>query len=226
VPAVTRILAIDTASDVCAVGVALPDGRALVESRTVGRGHAEILMPMIEKVLAEAGVALADLDRIAVTVGPGSFTGVRVGVAAARGLALATGVPAVGISTLAVHAAEARALGAGAVLAVVAAGRGQIYGARYDGDGKETMAAAVATPQVFAARVDGATAIAGSGSDLVLAALPMSPRVVVAHRKGTADMGVLLRLAADAPLSGEAPRPLYLRAPDARPQVGAAVARR
>src|SRR5262245_23973062 len=76
------------------------------EARTTG--HAERLMPIVEQTLARSSVALADIDRLAVSVGPGSFTGVRVGVAAARALALATGKPAVGVTSLAAIAHQAR----------------------------------------------------------------------------------------------------------------------
>ena len=91
------ILGIDTSAGQCAV--ALVDGaRAWSRAAEMTRGHAEALFPMIEDVLAEAGAGFADLTRIAVCTGPGSFTGLRVGVAAARGLALGCGVPAIGIT--------------------------------------------------------------------------------------------------------------------------------
>ncbi len=178
-----RLLAIDTSWEACSVGV-VADGRRVTRSQIVGRGHAEILMGMIEGVLAEAGLAAGDLERIAVTVGPGSFTGLRVGIAAARGLALVLGKVAVGIGTLAVHAGEARAAnGARAVLAVLAAGRGEIYGAIYAADGGEVLSPRAASAEVLAAEVTDGTLLAGSGADLVLAALPMDVRPVVAHRR-------------------------------------------
>src|SRR6266404_2143129 len=98
------LLAIDTAGPDCAVALArsgADGGKILVRtSERIGRGRAERLMPMIESALAEAGADFADLDRVAVTTGPGSFTGVRVGIAAARGLALALDIPAVGVRSL------------------------------------------------------------------------------------------------------------------------------
>src|ERR1700688_4483019 len=101
------ILAIDTALDACAAGVLDTDAHQLIaqESQAMKRGHAEALMPLIARVMKESGVAFADLDRVAVTTGPGSFTGLRVGISAARGIALATDKPAVGISTLTAYAA-------------------------------------------------------------------------------------------------------------------------
>ncbi len=221
-----RLLAIDTSSEACAVGVV--DGvRAVMRSETVGRGHAERLMGMIEAALRESDLKPADLDCIAVTVGPGSFTGLRVGIAAARGLALAIGRPAVGIGTLAIHAEAARATaGSHSVLAVLAAGRGELYGAVYAADGSEREAPRAATAQVLAALVGPGIVIAGSGADLVLAALPMDMKPVVAHRSASPDISALCRLAVLAPSPVAPPKPLYLRLPDAKPQDGARIARR
>ncbi|MEM1297764.1 MAG: tRNA (adenosine(37)-N6)-threonylcarbamoyltransferase complex dimerization subunit type 1 TsaB [Pseudomonadota bacterium] len=90
------ILGIDTSAGQCAV--ALVGDWVWARSEAMQRGHAEALFPMIEAVLAEAGVGYADLTRVGVCTGPGSFTGIRVGVAAARGLALGCGIPAIGIT--------------------------------------------------------------------------------------------------------------------------------
>lgn len=230
-PASMRLLAIDTASEACAAAL-LDGGRLVVRSARVGRGHAEVLIGQIAAVLAEANLKPAALDRIAVTVGPGSFTGLRVGIAAARGLALATGKPAVGIPTLAVHAEAARAIvGDRSILAVIDAGRGEIYGALYassgaEGDGAGSVAEA-ASAQVFAARVASGVVLAGSGADLVMAGLPMDLQPVIAHRDASPDIAALVRLAAAAPDPGRVPpRPLYLRPPDAKPQTAARIARR
>jgi tRNA threonylcarbamoyladenosine biosynthesis protein TsaB len=94
------ILAIETGSRSCSVAVftSLPDIPAFLHENT-DHGHATMLMPMIERAMAKAGCDYADLARIAVAVGPGSFTGIRVGLAAALGLSLASGIPAVGISS-------------------------------------------------------------------------------------------------------------------------------
>jgi tRNA threonylcarbamoyladenosine biosynthesis protein TsaB len=224
-----RLLVIDTGSDACSVAVADGD-RIFARSEIVGRGHAEILFPLIEQALAAAQLTVHDLARIAVTVGPGSFTGVRVGVAAARGFALALGQKAVGIGTLAVHAEEARALcGARPVLAVLAAGRGELYGALYAADGSEQAPPRAAEPAAFAALArqtagDGALVIAGSGADAVLTALGRD--LPVAHRHAVANAAALVRLAQAAPPATVSPRPLYLRPPDAKPQAAAALLHR
>ena len=221
-----RLLAIDTALEACSVGV-ITDGGILTRCEIVGRGHAEALMGMIESTLAEARLAVADLDRIAVTVGPGSFTGLRVGIAAARGLALVLGRAAVGVGTLAVHAEEARTMcGRHAVLAVLAAGRDEIYGAIYAADGSERLTPRAAPAEVLAAAVEHGMLIAGSGADLILAALPMDTTARIAHRHSAPDIAALCRLALIAPVPIASPRPLYLRPPDAKPQAAARIAHR
>ena len=102
------ILAIDTALDACAAAVLDTDASKVgaQESLPMKRGHAEALMPLIARVMRESGIGFAALDRIAVTTGPGSFTGLRVGLSAARGIALAAGRPAVGLTTLTAYAAS------------------------------------------------------------------------------------------------------------------------
>ena len=96
-----RVLAIDTALEACSAAVLDTEQAAITahESLAMVRGHAEALMPLVARVLDRAGLEFAALDRIAVTTGPGSFTGLRVGIAAARGIALAAGKPAVGLTT-------------------------------------------------------------------------------------------------------------------------------
>ena len=221
-----RLLAIDTALEACSVGV-VSGAATVTRTEVVGRGHAEILFGMIEAAMAEADLAFADLDRIAVTVGPGSFTGLRVGIAAARGLALVVGCPTVAITTLAVHAEEVRhELGPTAVLAVLAAGRGALYAQRFAEDGAEDGPAEVNTAETIAGRIAANTLIAGSGADALAEILGDEAVARTVHRHSAPDIAALLRLAERAPPSAGALRPLYLRPPDAKPQVGAAVARR
>src|ERR671919_2242252 len=102
-----RVLAIDTALAACSAAVLDTRHVAVVASETLPmvRGHAEAIMPLIARVMDQAGAEFAGLDRIAVTTGPGSFTGLRVGISAARGIALAAAKPSVGLSTLAAYAA-------------------------------------------------------------------------------------------------------------------------
>ncbi len=221
-----KLLAIDTAFEACSVAVAADDAAAVIRSEVVDRAHAERLMPMIREAMDAAGLAFADLDRIAVTVGPGSFTGLRIGIAAARGLALVTGAEAVGIGTLAVHAEQARAeLGACPILAVLVAGRGDVYGQNFAADGREEGPAEAGSPAAFARRLGANTLIAGSGADALASVLGKEAEARTVHRRSVPDPAALVRLARAAPPPMVPPRPLYLRPPDARPQ-HAAVARR
>jgi tRNA threonylcarbamoyladenosine biosynthesis protein TsaB len=219
-----RLLAIDTSAELCSVGLA-GAGAPVVLSAAVDRAHAERLMPMVAEAMRAAGLGFGDLDRIAVTVGPGSFTGVRIGVAAARGLALATGVPAVGIGTLAVHAEAARGtVGEVPVVVAIAAGRGEIYAQRFAADGAPEGDAQLGPPAAALALIDSSVVFAGSGADALLRIAGSANRV--ANREASPDAAALLRLAARAAPPSAAPRPIYLRPPDAKPQVNAQVARR
>jgi tRNA threonylcarbamoyl adenosine modification protein YeaZ len=220
-----RLLAIDTSLEACSVGVARDDAPPVLQSESIGRGHAERLFGMIRSAMTEAGLAFSDLDRIAVIVGPGSFTGLRVGIAAARGLALVVERPVVGVGTLAVHAATARRLaGPRPVLALLDARRGELYGQAFAADGAALGEPAVAAAEVFAAQVTAGMALAGSGAGLVAAKLAAGGADIV-HRHSAPDLAALVELARDAPPATAPPRPLYLRAPDARPQAGKQVAR-
>src|SRR6187431_3120844 len=124
-----RVLAIDTALEACAAAVLDTErGMVVSESLPMVRGHAEALMPLIGRVMKQAETAFSALDRIAVTTGPGSFTGLRVGIAAARGIALAATKPAFGLSTLSAYAAPLIAKDDSIpVMAVIDARHGQVY---------------------------------------------------------------------------------------------------
>jgi tRNA threonylcarbamoyl adenosine modification protein YeaZ len=214
-----NLLVIDAALEACSVGVAVGDGDPILNTAVVGRGHGERLMPMIADAMTRAGLAFDDLDRIGVTIGPGSFTGVRLGVAAARGLALVTGAAAVGVGTLAVHAAEAVAAGGGRpIVAVLAAGRGEVYGQRFTADGEEDGPPEAASAPVWAARVAADAIVAGSGADALAAILGEAWTGRVAHRRSAPDVATLIKLARAAPRPDRPPRPAYLRQPDAKPR--------
>jgi tRNA threonylcarbamoyl adenosine modification protein YeaZ len=223
-PAPMRLLAIDTAYEACSVGIAGGAGAPVLLTEVIGRGHAEKLMGMIEAVMQEAGLAFADLDRIAVTVGPGSFTGVRVGIAAARGLALVSGTPVVGIGTLAALAEAAREkVGAAPVLAVIDARRDEVYAQAFAADGSERSAPLAISAAAAASMLTPDMQLAGSGADLVRAAAGRDVHVI--HRDSSPDIAAVLRLGAHAPAPSAPPKPLYLRPPDAKPQAAARIAR-
>lgn len=226
-----RVLAIDTALEACAAGVFDTEGHDLLlasESRPMGRGHAEALMPLVARVMDAAALDFPDLDRIAVTVGPGSFTGLRVGIAAARGLALATGKPAVGVSTLAAYAAPHRAAGEGrTVVAAIDARHDLVYVQIFGPDGRAPTAPALcACGQVARAVPPGQAILVGSGAAPVAAQWPttLAPPIIDACR--APELAFIAWLGAAADAAHALPKPLYLRAADARPQDAARLPRR
>ncbi len=120
-----NLLAIETATESCSAAL-LGDGRLLLRSELAPRRHAELLLPMCEELLVEAGLKRRDLDAIAVGCGPGAFTGVRLAISVAQGIALALDIPVVAVSSLAALAMQAPDNGA-AILAVIDARMGEIY---------------------------------------------------------------------------------------------------
>ncbi len=227
-------LAFDTCFAACSAAATwhTPDGVAgAYRFERLLRGHAERLTPMIGEVMAEAPFDYREIARIVVTTGPGTFTGQRVGIAAARALALATGAPIGTLSSLAVMAYTAAhdipAEVAGQVLAVaVDARRDEIYFQCFEGPGWTPLGApALVAPSDAARRLAGRSAIAvGSGAELVAAAARDRGHVVPAR---LAELMPDVRHVPDAAVAAgpERPRPLYLRPPDAKPQHGASLAR-
>ncbi len=212
-----RLMIVDTALGLCTAGVFAVDGadaRQLgLRSEPMVKGHSERIAGFARDAAAEAGVAFADLDRIGVTVGPGSFTGLRVGLAFAQGLAAALGRPVVGISALDALAASVGE--APAVAALIDARRGQVY-ARFWRDGGPEGPAEALTLEAAGGRIErlGSDAVLiGSGAALFAEVVPdMSLRLIA----GPAPQA-LARLAAAADPAIAPPAPLYLRAPDATP---------
>src|SRR6266700_2624425 len=171
-----RVLAIDTALEACSAAV-LDSGRGgIIASETVAmtRGHAEAVMPLIARVMDLADVEFAELDRIAVTTGPGSFTGLRVGISAARGIALAAGKPAIGLSTLAGFAAPLIAEDDSThVVAAIDARHEQVYLQVFGSGGRTVVAPRVASVRDAArAAMTGPTRIVGSAASKLAAAWP------------------------------------------------------
>src|SRR6266700_7345174 len=141
------ILAIDTALDACSAAVLDTNASKIIaqESQAMKRGHAEALMPLIARVMQASGIAFTSLDRIAVTTGPGSFTGLRVGLSAARGIALAADKPVVGLTTLTAYAAPVVSQDAGQpVISAIDARHDQVYFQVVGGDGSALIEPRVA----------------------------------------------------------------------------------
>lgn len=213
------ILGLDSSGAACSVAVVADDRLLARRLVPMARGHAEALMPMIEAALADAEIGFASLDRIAVTVGPGSFTGLRTGLAAAKGLALALDRPAVGVTSFeAVAYAVSRDNPAAAPIAVaLETKRADLYFQLFDDALDALCRPSVLAPEEAAARCPaGAFRIAGDAAARLEGALsPRDTPPSVVHI-GPVDAACVARLAArrdaaDAPL-----RPLYLHRPQAR----------
>ena len=233
------LLAFDTATP--AVTVALHDGAAVLASRTAvdARRHAELLAPAIQEVLGEAGTTVRDLTDVAVGVGPGPFTGLRVGLVTARSLRHALGVHVHGLCTLDALASEyvsgyvsEQASGhvSGSVpgpasgrdrgepfLVATDARRREVYWARYDGAGRRVSGPAVDRP----AEVPGhGLAAVGEGAAMYTDAFPLARPPVLPSAAALADLAVSRMREAPrtdrSPDSVDSPEPLYLRRPDAR----------
>lgn len=204
------VLGLDTCLNACSVAVLDGDVVLAHASEAMARGHQERLAPMAQAVMAQAGIPFSRLQRIGATVGPGSFTGLRVGVAFAKGLGSALRIPAVGVGTLEALAAETPGLAA----AIIDARRDQLYLQVFDG-GQALMASDVLPVGAAAARLAelamGRTlTLIGSGAPLLA---DTAPGADVLTPEGC-DARVVARLAgrrSSAPI-----RPLYLRAPDAK----------
>lgn len=214
------LLALESASSACSVAVCDDAGAVLGRSDTEGAGQADRLVQLIDRALHAAEVRYQDLDVIAVNHGPGSFTGVRVGVAAARALALALARPVIAINALEALGAAVGAQAAGTIVAALDARRGQVYVQMFD-----HRLAALGAPRALApdeVRLDAAVPpvhLVGSGAALLgarLAEAPALAETVEADATAVARRALARLAAGERPIRGQAVRPLYLRPPDAR----------
>ena len=237
-----NLLAIDTSMQACSVAVLVTGGSGTAPEicsvyEPISRGHAERLMPMIDEVLNSAKLTIGELDRLAVTTGPGTFTGVRIGIATVRGLALALDLDIVAINTLRVIAADCFANGPLApdqLLGVaIDARRDQIYFQLFNGQGPadQNGPQALHLDQIIPLLpADKTVLLTGSGSELLQSALARQSErktALLDFRGGTPlpRAKMLARLASVAPVCKTAPEPLYLRPPDAKIQSGYAIER-
>jgi tRNA threonylcarbamoyladenosine biosynthesis protein TsaB len=226
-----RILAIDTALDACGACVLTRDATEPVaaESIAMERGHAEALLPLIERVVARLDSGFAALDRVAVTIGPGSYTGLRVGIAAARAIGLAAGVPVVGVTTLSALMAplvssERRRV----VAAAINARHGQFY-LQVVAPGGRTVIPPTLIGLRDAIRLigTGPVTLTGSGAAAIaVEALTTGIDVLVQDPAGAPEIAWVARLGLAADPAQALPKPLYLRAADAKPQHLARLPRR
>lgn len=225
-----RVLAIDTALSQCAacvldIGDAEPVAR---EAIALERGHAEALLPLLDRVMSRVDGSFGSLDRVAVTVGPGSFTGLRIGISAARAVGLATERPVVGVTTLSALIApfliESRAQ---LVVAAIDARGGRVFAQALAPSGRTVIAPAILSVRdVVRALGSGPVTLVGSGAPAIAAealSVGLDARV---HPDGPSlDIAWIARLGAAAEPDEAMPKPFYLASPDARPQDGARLAR-
>src|SRR6201994_2039340 len=223
------ILAIDTALDACAAAVLDTGANKLiaVESVPMKRGHAEALMPLIARVMKESAVPFAALDRVAVTTGPGSFTGLRVGLSAARGIALAARKPAVGVTTLSAFAAPVVSeSGEQPVISAIDARHDQVYFQVVSGNGSSLIRPRVGPiAEALEASKFGAPHLVGNAAKILAERWPADapPPIRAAGFPAPDITGVAWRGPAVDPPSAPA-RPFYLRPPDAKPSLAGGAA--
>jgi len=215
------ILAIDTALDACAAAVLDTGAARLIaqHSQAMKRGHAEALMPLIARVMKEAGLPFAALDRIAVTTGPGSFTGLRVGLSAARGIGLAAEKPVIGLTTLWAYAAPALGDGERVIVSAIDARHDHVYFQVVRGDGRALIEPAVASvAEVLEASRFGAPYLVGNAAQMLADRWPSdAPPPIKVDARGAPDIASVAWLGAAADPARAPARPFYLRPPDAKP---------
>jgi tRNA threonylcarbamoyladenosine biosynthesis protein TsaB len=224
-----QLLAIESTASGCSVAVVRHEAsssgaRLAYRALPSSRGQADRLVELIEAALAEAELSYGDLDLIAVDHGPGSFTGVRTGVAAARGLALATGLAVLPVSSLETVAGAARPAAGAIVLAAQDARRGEVYVQTFDDRVRPRGAPQAMPPERAAAGLGGPVLLVGSGARLICAHLPQDAQAIAMPAGPDARLvaeAAIRRLRAGArPVAGFDLHPLYLRAPDARLPLG------
>jgi tRNA threonylcarbamoyladenosine biosynthesis protein TsaB len=226
-----RILAIDTALGACSACVLAQDAAEplALETQSMERGHAEALLPLVERVVSQVDGGFSTIDRVAVTIGPGTYTGLRVGIAAARAVGLAAGVPVVGVTTLSALIAPLMSGDKRRLLAAaIDARHGQVYFHMVAPGGRSVI-----QPTIIgirdAVRLIGAGPVALNGSGapaIAVEALTSGIDAVVPSGAGEPDIAWVARLGLAADPAQTLPKPLYLRSPDAKPQDQARLPRR
>ena len=224
-----RILAIDTALGLCSACVFDQDSATAISSESIpmDRGHAEALMPLIERVIHRIEGGFASLDRVAASVGPGSFTGLRVGLAAGRAIGMAAEIPVVGVNTLSAFAAPLLGQpGDTMIVSVIDARHSHVYLQLMSSEGKLVIAPQIISmTDAVAAIGHQPVRIVGSAASLLAAALQEQGRSSHAEADlAGADIDWIARLGAIAHPEFSPPSPLYLRPPDATPQTNGRIA--
>ena len=216
------ILAIDTALAATSACLLVPGQTVPLAAETLfmEAGHAEALLPLVDRVVARAPGGFSALTRVAVTIGPGSFTGIRIGVAAARAFGLARRIPVVGVSTLAALAAPAIAVGARPpIVAAIDARHGNVFVQSFGPRGETLMGPALlSAAEAARALGQGPLRLIGSGGPAVArAAFSLGVTADTEGFHALPDIDFVARLGLLADPETAIARPLYLKAPDAAP---------
>jgi tRNA threonylcarbamoyladenosine biosynthesis protein TsaB len=217
------VLALDCSAGACSVAIVRGGTCRARRFEEMMRGHAEALLPLICATLADAGLGFCDLDRVAATVGPGSFTGLRIGLAAARGIGLAANIPVIGVSTLEAlaHGLDEPELAGREVLAVLDTKRGDLYGQRFDARLRPLGPPFVSCPAAALAATRGPLVVVGDGAARLCAEIGGAAAVggsdiLFAAAPGAPDAFHVACIAACRGNDDCPPTPLYLRPPQAR----------
>lgn len=212
------ILSLDTTLSACSAAIYDTGGRGLLASEQVlmDKGHAEAIAPMVQRCLAEAGLQATAIGRIAVTSGPGTFTGLRIGLALAHGMGTALACDVVGIDSLTATAAPL--LGSMEHLLVVhqAGATGRVYAGRFEAGQLRGELMYLAPGELIEKIGPGPIPLIGTGADTLFSLAPGRFLRVTGHDRPRA--AAFAQMAADIPSTGEFPQPVYLREPDAKPQ--------
>jgi tRNA threonylcarbamoyladenosine biosynthesis protein TsaB len=218
-----QILAMDTSTVGCSAALWRDGGIISCDWAAMARGQSEALVPMVKDVMSDAQAAFSDLDALAVTIGPGAFTGLRIGLAAARGMALSLGVPCLSVTTLEAiaHSVDPSVRSGNTILTVLDSKRADIYAQAFGPDlSPLNQASAIAAEQVFGLIPEGPVVIVGDIAERIAVKLNKSgTKTTVAPGLGIPDAAIVAEIAA-ARWSPEhelpSPEPLYLRPPDAK----------
>ena len=225
-----RILAIDTALSACAVCIydAGAEYPLISESLTMERGHAEALVPLLQRVLKGIDGGLSSVNKVAVSVGPGSFTGLRVGLSAARAIGVASGLPVVGVTTLSAYAAPHIIGGTTlSIASLIDARHGNAYCQFVSASGHPLIEPArMGLEDIARALGNGGVKVIGPGADLLLPFVDiLGPQGFIEPSPPAPDIVWIARLGLAADPAHSPPEPLYLRGADAKPQDHARIAR-
>jgi tRNA threonylcarbamoyladenosine biosynthesis protein TsaB len=224
------LLAFDTSANFCSAALYDCGKRKILsqKSENIGRGHAERLMGLLADVLQSAGLEYKDVNRIAANCGPGSFTGIRVGLATARGLALGLNIPVIGVNALEAIAFQHNNSENNArepIVVALDAKRGEVFAQIFSCSGEPlSMPRAVALDQIKDFMPDQPVRIAGSGCKAIINAMEERSYKFCSDQTA-ANIEDIAKLAAQLADSSNKPLPLYLRSADAKPQNNFAVAR-